>query len=91
MLQWHKAAHENWNISVKNFGKEMKTWLNESTRKEVSHCFGKFDIEDSWKALKNTAMLYQKFARATAENLQYNYDEKAGRSILNFIQTIKLM
>ncbi len=89
MLQWHKAAHENWSISFKNFGKEMKTWLNKSTWDELSFCFAKFDIEDSWTALKNTTILYRKFAKETAEYLQYRYNVKTDMSISNFIQTIK--
>ncbi len=91
MLQWHKAAHENWNISLKNFGKEMKTWLDKSLWNELSQCFAKFNTEDSWKALENTIMLYQKLARETAAYLQYTYNEKLDKSISNFIQTIKLI
>lgn len=90
MLQWHKASHENWNISFKNFGKEMKTWLDENIWKELNQCFAKFNAEDSWKALENTIILYEKIAKETAEYLQYSYNEKLNKSISNFIQTIKM-
>ena len=48
MLQWHKAIHEHWNISLKNSGKEMKTWLDKNVWDELSLCFAKFNTVDSW-------------------------------------------
>src|SRR5687767_4552512 len=89
MLKWHAASQKNWNISFKNSGKDMKTWLDKSVWNKLTLCFAGFNKEESWKALENTIMLYRKFAVATAGYLQYTYNEKPDRAISNFIQTIK--
>ena len=65
----------NWNFSPKNYGKEMKSWLNENSWKALHGCFGKFDKRDSWHALNNTIELFRKAARGTANHLKYEYDE----------------
>jgi len=89
MLEWQASSERDWKFSPKNYGKEMKSWLNENSWKALHGCFGKFDQRDSWLALNNTIELFRKAATGTANHLKYEYNEGLDRSVSQFVRELE--
>ncbi|HEY6976127.1 MAG TPA: aminoglycoside 6-adenylyltransferase [Chitinophagaceae bacterium] len=89
MLEWQEAGKRKWKLSAKNYGKEMQSWVNKNSWQALHYCFGKFDTQESWDALKNTIQLFRKAAIETARLLEYEYNEELDSHISQFIRDLE--
>ena len=89
MMEWNQASRVKWKLSVKDCGKGMEEWIDRKVWKNLFSCFGDFDAQDSWKALKTTIKLYRKLTRETAAVLGFPYNQKADAAISEFVKESK--
>ena len=85
MLQWNAVIQSSKEISMKNDGKNMKSWMDHNIYQQLNHCFSTLNKEESFIALINTIEMYRKVAIDLAQKLSYRYNEELDSAITSFI------
>jgi len=89
IIEWHIAAQHDWSISLKNHGRDFKKYLGEDLWLELEKTFSDANIDNNWKAFFNTIVLFRKFAKEVAENLNYTYPEKTDDAVTKYCHDAK--
>lgn len=89
MIEWNEAAKHNWNYDTYWHGKKMRSWMDKETWDKLHNAFGRFDAEDSWKALDATIDIFRRAAEQLANKLAYNYPVELDKNITEFVQSMR--
>lgn len=89
MIEWHENALRNWDLRTNPLGKRMTSWVSAETWKALHNVFGRFDSQDSWRALEATTKLFRRVAGETAETLGFTYPQDLDGHISGFIERIR--
>lgn len=84
MLEWYFISKDP-NKDVWHIGNHMNDWIEPEINEELSQIFSRFDIQESWRDLKNTTALFRKLSKTVAENLNFEYPEMVDREISGYI------
>ena len=69
-------------------GKHMPEWLDDETWEALNGVFGRFDEEDSWRALLATSTLFSRLGREVAGVLGIAYPESVERNVMGFVNEL---
>jgi len=87
MLVWNAAANQP-GVAIGEIGSGMKQWTGGEAWKRLHECFGRFDANDSRRALLATISLFRDIASETAVRLGYTYPSSLDDSISAYISRV---
>ena len=90
MIEWNEEARRHWETRVPPFGKRMAHWVDKETWQDLHTIFGRFNSQDSWKALFATMNLFRKLATDTAQWLGYHYPLETDQVISAYVQKLTI-
>ncbi len=73
MLEWHACARSGWDCDIWDRGRFLEEWADPRARAALSNVFGRYDADDSWRALFASMDLFGWLGRETALRLGYPY------------------
>ena len=85
MLEWRAVATHEGPVDVWYIGSHMRDWVDERTWRELHDVFGRFDRDDSGRALVATTKLFRRVARETAAALSLDYPDELERQVTDYI------
>lgn len=86
MLEWHTQAFAD--VKTWNRGDFMQEWVSAETWQALHEIVGRFDAEDSWRALFSSIDLFRKLARETADKLDYSLPDKLIDEIILYLEAL---
>ena len=88
MIEWHTHALDGWEIETWYNGRFIERWASASLLERLPAVFAHYEEADLWKALANTAMVFDTLARETAQQLHYPYPDSDAQSITNWLAAL---
>jgi aminoglycoside 6-adenylyltransferase len=88
MLEWTAKSRHGWDYETRYMGKHMPEWLDAETWEALDEVFGRFDGEDSWRALLATTALFSRLGREVAEVIGIAYPESVERNVMGFVNEL---
>jgi aminoglycoside 6-adenylyltransferase len=85
MIEWHAQASHGWDYETWMVGKYMQSWVAPEIWQAFSEIFARFDVEDSWRAVRALMPLYRRLASETARQFNYAYPYEMDQAISGFI------
>lgn len=85
-LEWYEKMRHGEDYDTWHAGRFIYEWVDEDIFESLNGVFGKFDAEDSWRALQETIVLYEKMSRELAEHYQYSYPEELFSEVKQWIE-----
>ena len=89
MVRWNASAKHGWKKETHFQGKAIRSWIEDTTWKELSSCFAHLEAEDLWKALEKTTALFTRLSADTAKLLGYSYSSELAHHLSRFISDLK--
>jgi aminoglycoside 6-adenylyltransferase len=83
MLEWKDGG------VLHPHGKDMSSWVDETTWKEVCQVFSRCEKEDCWKALLNAISLFRRLGKELSYGLGFSYLAKLDEDVEKFILNLK--
>lgn len=74
-LEWYEKMRHGEDYDTWHAGRFIYEWVDADIFESLDGVFGKFDAEDSWRALQETIVLYEKMSRELADYYHYSYPE----------------
>jgi aminoglycoside 6-adenylyltransferase len=75
MLEWHALTIQGVETDVWYIGTKMKRWVDAPTWVELQHVFGRFDRDDSWRALVAMIDLFTRLTHDVAAACSFEVPE----------------
>jgi aminoglycoside 6-adenylyltransferase len=88
MLEWTAKSRQGWDYDTRYMGKHMGEWLDDETWETLNGIFGRFDEEDSRRALLATAALFRRLGREVAVGLGVDYPEGVELNMMGFVHKL---
>lgn len=74
-LEWYEKMRHGEDYDTWHAGRFIYEWVDTDIFESLDGVFGKLDAEDSWRALQETIVLYEKISRELADYYHYSYPE----------------
>lgn len=87
LLEWHAHAHQQ--VDTWHRGEHMHEWVSEETWRQLHEVVGRFDAEDSWRALFASIALFRRLAHETAAKLGYPYPESMIGEVISYVEQLQ--
>jgi aminoglycoside 6-adenylyltransferase len=84
MLEWNAAAHQP-DVTIGEIGSGMKEWTGGEVWTRLDECFGRFDADDSRRALLATISLFRDVASDAAVRLGYRYPASLDAALSDYV------
>lgn len=85
MIEWHTHAL-NPDKDAWDRGRNMQDWVEDETWQALHGIAGRFDSEDSWRALFAMNDIFQKLAQETAMQLGYSYPNTVVSEVIAYLE-----
>lgn len=73
MIEWYEKALFGAEYDTWHAGRFMSEWIDKDTHIALSKSFGRYNVIDSWHALRSTADLFLKLSREVSQKMQYSH------------------
>jgi aminoglycoside 6-adenylyltransferase len=90
MIEWDHKARYGPDFDTWYLGVHLCDWMDEDLKDDVAACWGRFDVEDSSRALSKAIMLFGRLADRTADELgherfaHFRVDQELNRTLDQF-------
>ena len=74
-IEWYEKMVYGDDYDTWHAGRFIYEWVDKDIFDQLNGVFGRFDAEDSWRALQETISLYEGLSRKLATHYQYAYPE----------------
>ncbi|MDI2091710.1 aminoglycoside 6-adenylyltransferase [Commensalibacter oyaizuii] len=82
MTEWHALTKNNGSIDTWHMGKNIHSWTDSTTLKQIHKAFGHFDEQDAYQAYNVTTQLYSRLAKDVAKMNKWTYPTQVEELIL---------
>lgn len=89
MIEWYVRSTHGWDCDTRYLGVDMRHWLDDEIWQRLHQVFGRFDAQDSWRALETTTQLFSELAREVAGHLNYRYPQEVEDNIRSFVRGLR--
>lgn len=85
MLEWHTGCKHGWDTDTWFEGRFIHEWIDPDLYIMLSQSFGHFQVEDGWRALFQTMLLFRKAAQEVAQHLRFDYPQMLDDNIVQVV------
>ena len=87
-IEWYERAKNGPHYDTQWQGKGMQAWVSPEIWEKLNDSFASFRVEDSWKALLATTILFRGICMDLATMLGYEYPRDMDANISGFIHAL---
>jgi len=85
MLEWHACARNGWEYDTWDRGRFLEEWADPRAVVALREVFGRYDADDTWRALFASMGLFRWLAMETATSLGYRYPVELDRRVTDWV------
>ena len=85
VVEWHEKDRHGQDYDTWHMGRFIDEWAASDTLMELGNTFGRFDREDSWRALNATADLFSRLAHDIAETHGFPYPDALEKGVRDWM------
>ena len=85
MLEWHACARNGWDYDTWDRGRFLEEWADPRAVVALREVFGRYDADDTWRALFASMELFRWLATETATSLGYRYPVEVDQHVTDWV------
>lgn len=85
MLEWHACARSGWDYDTWDRGRFVEEWADPRAVAALRDVFGRYDADDTWRALFASMGLFRWLAMETAHWLGYRYPLELDQQVTDWV------
>jgi aminoglycoside 6-adenylyltransferase len=85
MLEWHACARNGWDYDTWDRGRFLEEWADPRAVAALREVFGRYDADDTWRALFASMELFRSLGTETATRLGYRYPLELDREVADWV------
>jgi len=88
MIEWHAKRTRGWSHDTWHLGIRMKDWAEPAIWGRLFSAFGRFEAQDSWRALTETMDLFSEVAKEVSDCMHYRYPDGVEDNLRSYIYSL---
>lgn len=84
-IEWYEKMKHGEEYDTWHAGRFIYEWVDQDIFEQLNGVFGHFDAADSWRALLETMVLYEKMSRQLSEHYHFVYPEALAVEVKHWI------
>ena len=85
MMEWHACARNGWDYDIWDRGRFVEEWADRRAVLALREIFGRYDADDTWRALLASMELFRWLATETADRLGYHYPVEVDQHVTDWV------
>jgi aminoglycoside 6-adenylyltransferase len=85
MLEWHACARKGWDYDTWDRGRFLEEWADPGAVVAIRDVFGRYDPEDTWRALFASMALFRRLATETADRMGFRYPSRLDEQVTDWV------
>ena len=88
-LEWRIEIDHDWSLKPGAYGRGLERLLPSDIWSDLARTYVGTEIEDNWKALFRTAVLFRRVATEVGESLGYAYPQQKDDAVTAHLEAVR--